>query len=101
MFLTSIWQEYHEIENFNAEEYAAGIFGSLMTYVMFYWWNKILIENLNESMVSARKFKKVMDCSKEAICIIQNNKLSYLNDIFILMFQQNIMSFSLEVNSTS
>ena len=80
------WQDLQNMQSYDLEYYFGMVMGLLFVYLLSYWWNKVLLEQLNETMSSISKFKKVMDCSKEAICIIKDNNITYCNDIFILMF---------------
>ena len=91
-FILSIWHQYTGIKS-SATDFIFAIAGSAWTFLLFRWWDNILMKGLNKGMVSINRFKKVMDCSKESICILNDNKLSYCNDEFILMFQSYIQDF--------
>jgi len=73
--ISFVWNSYYKKDSFSTTEYVGSFFIFIFIFLIFYWWNKILVINLDKSMNAMSRFKKVMDCSKEAMCIIKNSNL--------------------------
>ena len=99
LLLALCWQNMNKFEAYKTSGYIVFIFSGIGLYFVTYFWNTFLISNLNKSHEAICRFKKVMDCSKDAICIVNRTKLHYVNDKFISLFQKTITDFNYESGS--
>ena len=45
----------------------------ILLHIAFRWAHGLAVRNLNKINATNFKFKKVLDCSQDAICIVNNN----------------------------